>query len=276
MSVQRPRIAHVDSTQLCSYHESIMEAEMIATNAIIMAVGKTQDESLSQFAPNGCKSLIDINGRPALSYVLENLRNCNLISKVILVSDKITRDLVPDADIFIEAHDYSSDSIMASIREIDDSKRCLMMGGDMPVSSCEAINDLLSCAPDCDVVYPVVEKADVKDAFPNREAYYVQAKEGKFTGSSCLLFKPEIAFSKEELLVNLLNARKNPKALLGLVGPGVALKLMFGSPSLLDLEKWISDALQIDCKVFHSHFPELVMSIDCAKDIALMEEDLRG
>ena len=247
---------------------------MKSTDAIVMAVGKTEDSHLSQLAPDGCKSLININGRPAVSYVMENLKRCDLISRVVLVSDKKTRDLVPEADLFIEATDYTPESIISSVRELQDSDRCLMMSGDMPIASCESIHDMLACAPDCDVVYPVVEKSDVKDAYPEREAFYMQAREGKFTGSSCILFRPEIAISKENLLMNLLGARKNPKALLGLVGPGVALKLMFGTPSLLDLEKCISDALSLRCRVFLSHFPELVMSIDSAKDIALMQADL--
>ena len=247
---------------------------MKPTDAIVMAVGRTSDASLSGLTPNGCKSMINVNGRPSVSYVMENLKSCDQVSRIVLVSDKYTRDLAPEADIFIEANDYTQESIISSIRELDSSNRCLMMSGDMPIASCESISDLLACAPDCDVVYPVVGKDDVKDAYPDREAFYMQAKEGKFTGSSCLLFQPEIALSKEDLLVNLLGARKNPKALLGLVGPGVALKLMFGTPSLIDLEKWISDALSINCKVFLSYFPELVMSIDSAKDISLMEEDL--
>lgn len=246
---------------------------MQATDAIIVA-GKTENPLFFDCAPGGCKSLIDLNGRPALSYLVENLKRCEHVSRVILLSDKATFDVVPDVDVFVEFNGSETESVLAGIQAVKDADKCLIMNADMPLASSEAITDLLANAPDSDIVYPIVEKTNVKNAFPDRTAYYVQAKEGKYTGSSCLLFRPSIALSREELLANLLGVRKNPAALMKIVGPGIALRLMLSVIGLNDFEQQLSSALDLDCRVFVSRYPELFVSIDSIEDIELMKQEL--
>lgn len=246
---------------------------MKLTDAIVVAA-KTDNPSFSECAPRGCKSLINVNGRPAVSYLIESLKRCELVSRIVLLSDIATYESSPDVDKFVEVNGSELDSILAGVRAVEDSDKCLIMNADMPLVSLEALTDLLTCAPDCDIVYPIVEQTDVKDAFPSRTAYYVQAKEGKFTGSSCLLFRPSVALSKEDLLTNLLNARKNPAMLMKIVGPGIALKLMLSTLGIKDIELQLSRALNLDCRVFVSHYPELFISIDSIEDIRFMEQEL--
>ncbi|MCX6345808.1 MAG: nucleotidyltransferase family protein [Armatimonadetes bacterium] len=242
--------------------------------AIVMASNVTADPALARISPNGLKSLISVNGKTAVSYVVENLKACKHISNVILVADKDSRCDMPEPDLFIESSGSEAQDIMAAVRAAGDASRCLIITGDMPLANAEVITDFLTHAPDCDLVYPIVEKTDVKEVFPQHEAYYVGTKEGRFTGSSSLLFRPEVAIEHEAMITNLLNARKNPSALLGLLGPGMAMKLMFAKPAISDFEAQLSRALGIDCRVFISHYPELVMSIDSTDDIRLMDSHL--
>lgn len=251
----------------------IMENTVKVTDAIIVAA-KTENPSFSDCARGGCKSLININGRPAVSYLIDNLKQCELVSRIVLLSDTATFDAAPEVDKYVEVNGSELDSILAGVRAVEDSDKCLIMNADMPLVSSEALTNLLTYAPDSDIVYPIVEQSDIKGAFPGRSAYYVQAKEGKFTGSSCLLFRPSVALSKEDLLANLLNARKNPAMLMKIIGPGIALKLMLSTLGIKDIELHLSRALNLDCRVFVSHYPELFVSIDCVEDIRFMEQKL--
>lgn len=247
---------------------------MNSVAAIVMASSATSDAAFARVSPNACKSLIPVNGRPAVSYVVDNLRACEHVSKVIMISDMRTFEAVAGADLHIEATSNEATDILAGVRVAGDVSRCLIMAGDMPLASADAVSDFLTYAPDCDLAYPIVAKEDVKKFYPQREAYYLGTKEGKFTGSSSLLFRPEVALSREAFITDILNARKNPKALLGLLGPGVAFKLMLTTPAINDFENLLSNALDMDCRVFISHYPELVMSIDSLDDIKIMEQEL--
>lgn len=242
--------------------------------AIVVASAVTGDPMLAAHSSNGCKSLITINGRPAVSYVLENLRACERISNVVLISDRATYNSAPGADFFVEASSSEAESLLRGVRLAADWDRCLVTTGDLPLASPDAITDLLTCAPDCDIVYPIVEETDVRDVYPGKRAFYIGTKEGRFTGSSSLLFKPRVALSREELITGILNARRNPTALLGLLGPGMAVKIMLGKPTVADFESQLSKALQATCRVFISHYPELICSIDSPEDIEMMESEL--
>jgi len=238
-----------------------------------MAVTSAVGSDLAPMTPQGRKYLIPLNGRPAAMYLVENLKRCDLVSNVIVVSDQPN---VTDfgADETIEVQGDLTDCVLAGIRAVSGSPRCLIMSGDMPLASPDAISDLLTCAPATDVVYPIVEKSDINEVFPGRKPYYVETKEGHYTGSSCLLFKPDLALSREQLLMKLLNARSNPKELLSLVGPWVAMKFMMSKLALGEFEQILSKALNMTCRVFISHFPELITSIDTLGDINLMEKEL--
>ncbi len=249
---------------------------VILANAIVMASSVTADPALAQISPNALKSLISVNGKTAVSYVVDNLKACEHISKVILVADKDSRCDMPETDIFIESSGNEAQDIMTAVRAACDASSCLLMTGDMALANSEAITDFLRHAPDADIIYPIVEKSKVKEVFPQYEAYYVGTKEGRFTGSSSLLFRNEAAIEHEAMITSLLNARKNPGALLGLLGPGMAMRLMFAKPAISDFEGQLSRALGIECRVFISHYPELVMSIDSIDNVQMMDSRLRG
>lgn len=248
---------------------------MTHTDAIVMSLATDLTGDLASYAARGRKALIPINGRPAVSYLIDNLKRCEGVGRVIVVTDQPGIDCASQADVCIEAGADASKCVLAGLNAVADSDRCLMMNGDMPLASPEALSDLLACAPQSDVVYPIVEKSDVCGIFPGRSPFYVNTREGQFTGSSCLLFNPQSVLSRQPMLIRLLNARSNPKELLGLVGPGFAMKLMLTKLALREFETHLSRALELNCRVFVTHFPELLVSIDNPSDIRLMEQQLQ-
>lgn len=242
----------------------------MTTRAIVIALQDTGD-----FDPtdgNGPFALV--NGRPAVSYAVENLKACELVSDVVLVVDESRFDVAPDADVFVAARENEAESILSGVRTANGAARCLIMSGGMPLASPRALTDLLAHAPDSDVVYPIIEQSDIEAAFPGRDSHYVRTREGHFTGSSTLLFRPEVASTREDVIRDLLNARRNPAALLGLVGAGMVMKLMFGKPGLSEFEQALSNSAGLGCRAFVSRFPGLFISIDSSDDIALAERAL--
>lgn len=247
---------------------------MDKTSAIILAVDDINKRDLTPLSAHKSKPLIPLKGRPALGYVVDNLRKCDHIDRIILVGTPQAREAAAGVDEFVPFRDDEASSAIDGIRAAQDARRCLLLNGDMALVEPEPLSDFLTCAPAADLVYPIVEKSDVKGVFPSKTAYYVKTREGQFTGAGCLLFNPHAALSREDLLVQLVEGRKNPQSLLGLLGAGFALRVMLSTLSLQDFESHLSTVLGFDCRVFISHYPELMMSIDSVEDIHLIESEL--
>ncbi len=236
---------------------------MISTDAIVVA----------NAGDSG--SLTAVNGRPAAAHLIDTLQSCGAISRVVLVCDNDSHDQLGCQCTHVAARGAEADDLMAGIQEAWQADRCLVMAGDMPLATAEAVDDLLANAPDADVVYPVVSRADVESVFPERVTAYLTARDGQYTGSSCLLFRPGVALAREDLISGLMQARQNPSSLVKLVGPWVGLKLAISKPSLVEIAEMLSDALRLDCRVFLTHYPELLFSIETSSDIELARSSLR-
>lgn len=223
---------------------------------------------------DGYKSLIELNGRPAVSYLIDNLKKCELISRVIAVADSCALDAVAGADKIIESSGTEAEMVVLGVRAADEADRRLLFAGDMPLVSVEAVTDLLKNAPLTDIIYPVVMRPDVEEFYPDRKVAYLKTKEGEVTASSCIISKPQASSEKENKLVSLLNVRKDTSAMLALIGPVVGLKMMFSTLSLREFETYLSASLGMDCRVFITHFPELIFSLDNDNDISIAEREL--
>lgn len=243
------------------------------TDAIILALSSKRAADFAQLAPNGRKPFVKLNGKPAISYLIYSLRQCSMLNKVILVTDCPDCDCVPEADASVLVDGDMNQAVLAGIGSVT-AGRCLLMSGDMPLASSGSVADLLENAPDGDIVYPIVEKTDMARLMPGKVTFYLDTKEGSFTGSSCLLFDSQIAISRQSVITRLLCARSDPRQLLGLLGPGLALKLMLGRTSIDDLQTQLSNALDMNCRVYITKYAELLISIDSTADVPLIEKHL--
>lgn len=250
-----------------------MSNSMKSAQAVVIAAPSTGGSGidLSQFS--GHKSLVPVNGRAAVSHVIESLKSCKAIDRVVLATD----DEWPVGS-FGEDEQFRApgafQAALAGLQAAASAGWCVFATGDLALASASAWEDLILHAPDADVVYPVVEQSVMDAAYPGLETYYLSAAEGSFTGSSCLLVRPKTALENREALLRLLEARSNPRALLGLLGAGFALRMMFSTLSVRDLEQTVSNALGLSCRVYESPRPELFVSIDSPELLALIEREL--
>lgn len=235
---------------------------MISTDAIVVA------------AAGDSGSLTALNGRPSAAHLIDTLQSCGAISRVILVCDSDSYTRLGCQCTHVVAGGAEADDLMAGIHEARQADRCLVMAGDMPLATVEAVDDLLANAPDADIIYPVTSRADVESVFPGRLTPYLSTRDGQYTGSSCLLFRPEVALAREDLISGLMQARQDPSSLVRLVGPWVGLKFAMSKPSLVEIAEMLSDALRLDCRVFLTHYPELLFSIETPFDIELARSGL--
>src|SRR4029079_929118 len=123
-----------------------------------------------------------------------------------------------------EANDIA-ENLRMGLEALPESRRVLALSGDLPLVSRAALDDLLTHAPEADLVYPYVERADVLRDFPERDWLFARTPAGDITGSSAALCRPETLLANWSGVREILDARRSqPLGLAGMVGLSFALR----------------------------------------------------
>lgn len=249
---------------------------MAQIDAIVIAGGRILDPEFRAAAGVDCKSLIPIHRKPMVRWVLDALKGTPCIRSVVLVGpEQLAQPGVAEiADHVLLEEDDEVENLMKGMDALPGSERILMVTSDMPLLTPEAIDDLVANAPEADIVYATVNKDHVLAEFPERKWVFVRAKEGEFTGSSAVLFRPEVFRHHRETLRKVFDSRRSVGDLVKLWGIGFALKFALGQLSLKDAERRISEVLNVDGRAYISRYPELAFDVDKASDIALARDRL--
>ncbi|MCQ2559515.1 MAG: hypothetical protein MJ157_02190, partial [Clostridia bacterium] len=99
-------------------------------------------------------------------------------------------------------------------------------------------------------------------------------KDGVFTGGNLILLRPAGLEQCWSVGSKLIDARKNPLTLGGIIGKGFLIKLMLGRISLAEAEKRVSEVLQVKGAVIISSFPEIGIDVDKPEDLQMVEQFL--
>lgn len=244
-------------------------------DVVILAGGELEVErfqGLEPLVPH--KAAVPILGRPMVEWVIAAARSCPAVERIRVVSypelrrpewELLEAALVPEAGSI-------AGNLRAGLDALPGAGRVLVLSGDLPLVTREALEDLLARAPDADVVFPYVERQDVLRAFPDREWIFSVTPEGAFTGSAVGLCRPQALLAHWRWVEDLLEARrKKPLELAAMFGFSFLMKLLFCRLRVRDIETKLSHLLQITGRGYRSPYPELAMDVDKFSDIAFVE-----
>jgi len=251
---------------------------MAEIGAVVIGGGTISDPGLRAAAGVDCKSLISLNGKVMIQWIVEALRNARTVGPIVLVGpEALSRlEVARLADRVLAEETHEVENLLKGMDSLPTSERILMVTGDMPLLTPEAIDDLAANGPDADIVYPTVAKQDILAEFPDRKWVFVRAKEGEFTGSSAVMFRPGALRDHRDTLRKVFDARRSVADLVKMWGVGFALRFALGQLSLADAERRISEVLDLDGRTYVSHYSELAFDVDKPSDIPLAEEKLRS
>ncbi|PIU90342.1 MAG: hypothetical protein COS65_25480 [Armatimonadetes bacterium CG06_land_8_20_14_3_00_66_21] len=268
--------------------------------AVILAGGTIPDSEADFREAVGvrCKSLIPLNGRIMVSYVVEALKAAERVDRVAVVGAPELKDH-PDlagADLVIEEGEGRSENLFLGLDAFPDAQSVLMVTSDMPMATAEMYDDLLrNLGEDVDLGYTLVRHETVLAKYADRPApppdpqygqlpnwVTVTLRDGRFTGTACLLFRRE-AIEKCRPLVKSIFDDRNMKNVIATLKPvfgicfllrvGLALKVpALGSlVSIADIERRLGDGLGLKCRGYVSPHAELAFDVDHATDVPIAE-----
>jgi GTP:adenosylcobinamide-phosphate guanylyltransferase len=247
-------------------------------DAVVIAGGTIENPGLRRAVGVERKAEIPLLGRPLVEWVIEGLCSAPSVRRIVVVGapEIATPSLWDAVDAVVPEGAGGVENLMRGLDALPGAECVLMVSGDLPLIYRESLEDLLANAPASDVVFPIVERAVVRSAFPARRWVCAHAAgSGDFTGAATLLFRPEALRQRRHWAERLFAARRSLFDLVRMWGAGLALKYLLRMLTLAEAEKRVSEVLDLHTRAYVSRYPELAMDVDQASDLPLCEAWLR-
>jgi GTP:adenosylcobinamide-phosphate guanylyltransferase len=216
------------------------------------------------------RAMIPINGKSMLDWVASALKASSGIGKIAAIGNvqsEYIDEVIPPKESLVENIRFGSESF-------PDSEYILVVCSDIPMLSKESIDDFIEKAIESksDLAYPIIEKTDCLNKYPEMQRTYLTTADGIFTGGNMVLFSKSFIEDNWHIISQAYNARKHPIQLARLIGMDIFIKVAVGKlfPSVLlisDLEESISKMISAKVKAIVSKYPEIGEDIDKASDM---------
>jgi molybdopterin-guanine dinucleotide biosynthesis protein A len=248
-------------------------------DALVLAGGTIEKERFQGLDPAiARKAQIPILGRPMVEWVVRSLRDCPQVGRIVVVGHESldTPSLrALDAGVAPERADID-ENLRAGLDALPVSPRVLALSGDVPLLTRASLDDLFTNAPEADVVFPYVERADITRDFPDREWIFARTRSGHLTGSSMALVRPDALLANWRWVEEILGARRRkPWSLALMFGLPLGVRYVLGTLGVADVEEKLSALLHLSGRGYGTRFSELAMDVDKFSDIAFVEQVLR-
>jgi GTP:adenosylcobinamide-phosphate guanylyltransferase len=252
-----------------------MASTDIKLDAIILAGGNAG--GLSEGV--SCKGLVRICDRPMVEYVIDSLRGSSRIRRIVVVlPDAGTGRWQKKVDEVVISYGNVVDNFLAAVEVLGDSDRVLVVSGDVPLITAEAIDDYLAkCEPfEGDLYYPIATKQSVEAKFPGVQRTYMRLRGGTFTGGNIGLVNPAAIVANRTLMESVFDLRKSPLGLVRILGFGFIVKFFLRRLTVDELEQKVSELIKGKGRAIVVTHPEIGFDVDKPADLALATRVLAG
>ena len=243
-------------------------------NAVVLGGGDAGDPFPARHGVP-VKALIDVMGRPMGQYVLEALRDSGCVNRVAYVGP-----LTPGMRALVNEELQDTGTLLGNlevgVRALGPQGRVLVVTADVPLMTGEMLRDVLLCAPDAALVYPVVRREACEAAFPGVKRTYARLRDGTFTGGNVFLLDPRLVERFLPRIRQLFALRKQPLALARLIGWPVLFKLLAGRLTIAELEGRVGAMLDVPVAALVTPHAPIGADVDKPEDLELVRTRLRS
>ncbi|ABZ83819.1 conserved hypothetical protein [Heliomicrobium modesticaldum Ice1] len=284
-------------------------------DALVLAAGPNNGRLRSCHTAS-MEALIPIGRRPMVDYVVQALRHCREINRIVVVgplalSDYYLEDqrvtvvsggkdpieslqcglaalAVPAGRTEPAKHDVLTDGAVLADQAFSASDkgrdRCekadqlLVVTGDLPLLTPQVLEAFLhACrSREGDVFYPVVRREDCERRYPDVRRTYVRLQEGWVTGGNLLLIRPSVIPRALTRARRFVRLRKSPLALSRLLGWSFLIRFLLRRLTIAQVEARVSELFRLRAVGVLSSSPELGIDVDKPSDLELVRRCLAG
>lgn len=242
-------------------------------DAIILAGGENS-EHLSKFSSQPYEAMIEIAGKPMVTFVVDALAASPQVERIFVVGpvEQLKKCIFPENTILIEGGRTLVETIQLGVAALKHERKVLIVTADIPLLTPQAIADFFNqCEKvEADLYYPIVSKETNNKYYPGNKRTYVRFKDGTYTGGNIFLVNPVRVPQCLEVAKGLIDNRKNPFKLCCLLGWGFVLQFLLGTLSINKVKERVAKLLGITGVVVQSPYPELGIDVDKPSDLELV------
>lgn len=263
-------------------------------NAVVLA-GAPNTGRLRECSDAPNEALIEIDGRPMISYIIDALVASGVIGRIAVVCTNDVALAMGDAQVeVVESRGSLMDNLVTGLAGSarstgSDNKRVLVTTSDIPFLTPECVRDFVSrcggsamagiaAAPgamsggrsgDADIYYPIVARSVIEGRYPGVERTFFRLVDGEFTGGNAVILNPDRLLASQELIRSAIALRKKPLALARMLGLSFIVRFIFKQLRIVDIEKRAGAMLGLVGRVVVTPFPELGVDVDKPSDLEL-------
>lgn len=223
------------------------------------------------------KALLQIGPRIMVDYVIDALRGCPDIDKIVLVGPASLQEVYgPGAGLlFALPGSAPLESLAAGAAVLEASSDpqdwVLSCTGDLPFLTTAAVADFIDrCRRrEADFYYPVITRQAAESRFPGVKRTYAKLRDGIFTGGNLILVRRSILDDALPKAEGFIRMRKQPVAMAQLVGLGFLFAYLFGLMTIDLAERRVSNLVGYRGAAIICDYPEIGVDIDKTSDLDL-------
>ena len=147
------------------------------------------------------------------------------------------------------------------------------MTSDIPMITKEAIEDFIErcMEKDVDLCYSIVDKRVNDQKYPGIRRTYARLWEGRFTGGNIFCFNPAIKDKCRDFVEKMLEYRKSPAKMAGVLGFVFLLRLALGILTINAIERKCESLLGIKAGDYLA-LSEICNDVDRPSDLEFMKD----
>lgn len=257
------------------------------TVAAVVLAGRRNTGAFREVSPAAWEALVEVAGRPMVSYVVGALRAAPGIGRVVVVGPpgELAAALGPGVVEAVPPGDSLAENLRRGFTALAAAEgeeggvpsRAIVCGCDLPFLRGEVIEAFLAA---CDTLpasfhYPVIPRSVCEARYPGARRTYASLREGTFTGGNAFLISPEARQPLLDLVGRFYAVRKSPLRLARLLGPTILLKFLFRRLGVGDVERLFQRWTGLAGRAVIFPHAEVGMDVDKPEDLALAETVLR-
>jgi GTP:adenosylcobinamide-phosphate guanylyltransferase len=249
--------------------------------ALVLAGSRGSADPVASAAGLPHKALVPVAGRPMLLRVVDTLRQCPEVGRIVLcLEDLALPQREPELAFLLSegklsvipaAHSPAA-SVLGALETLPDALPLLVATADHPLLTPDMIRHFLSSLGEADAAAAVASESVIAAAYPETRRTYIRLRDGAYSGCNLFAFTAADAAAAARFWTKVERYRKQPWRLFAAAGPRALLSFLFGRLDLAAATERLSTVLGLRLRVVTMPFAEAAIDVDKPSDLALVEK----
>ncbi|AKM11649.1 cobalamin biosynthesis protein CobY [Croceicoccus naphthovorans] len=244
--------------------------------ALILAGSRPEGEPFALAQGYRHKALIEIEGKPMLSWVCEALRNAGF-ARVVVTSnvDEILKLAGQAGAETMPAESGPSASVAAAFERF--GAPMLVTTSDHPLLRADWVRDFVADTPEtCDLSILLANRDTVEAAVPDGKRTWIRMADGHWSGCNLFLLKTAAARRAIDLWGTVEANRKRPLRIAMQLGVGTLLRFVLGRLTMQQVAGRLGLRVGVDARVVAARDGLAAVDVDKEADLVLVRSIMAG